>query len=414
MSVPGQVFQGDDGQYYAAYCPGAAGSVYYLLACITNNGFLGCCTNQKGCYNECDASDYSNFSISAYRTHVAQSFNSNIQSQRCDVGGTWYSCAEENLATNFIGCCTTNPCTAGCPDGNYTRAFLAADVNAAKFFYGLNDSSMSFSMPYTTTTSTSAQSSGSTTIPFPSSLEFTSGTTSSSSMTNPSSTTSQSSISSPSIPYATSTSGPQAAETAYTPGTSVVVGSTVGGVATLILIIALIAYHVRRKATSRRRHLDASRVSSLWGDREEGGGEGKTEHEGAGDVIAEAPPSAQMQEPKDSDGKCEPPPFCPPSRIYNVLEEGRMLLLIMISPSEIDLPPTSSPKLSTSKYTAYSRPFSELDAAFNTQQQQSSPPRTQTEPSSPSSLERGSLAGEHQPHPYPLPGGYSDGMGQAI
>lgn len=289
MPGAGQFYQGDDGQYYVAYCPGAAGSIYYLLACTTNNGFLGCCTNQEGCYNDCDESDYSNFTLSTYKTHVPRSFNSDIQSQRCDTGGDWYSCPEKNFETNYIGCCATNPCTAGCPEGNYTRAFLSANPAAARFFYGLNASSLSFSIPVSTTLSTSAVSSGSSLVPFTSSVGSTSSTTISSSSTSYSS-----------VSYPTTFTGSQVVETASTPGTAVVAGSTVGGVAALLVIVALIAYRVRRKATSRRRHLDNFRVSSLWG----GSGERKTENDTAGDdALAEAPPSEQAQGPSELTGE---------------------------------------------------------------------------------------------------------------
>ena len=265
----GQLMEGDDNQFYAAYCSGPVGSVFYLLACQTFNGFLGCCTDQSGCNNGCTSGQLGNFSLSAYTSGSSQSFFSHIQSQQCLFSSRWYTCNESQTETNFIGCCSTNPCNSGCPTANLAPAYLSNDDSVAKFFYGLNASSIIFQIP----SAIPSPSSGAAAIAVPSSV----------------SAITSSSVSSPSA-MATST----VVETASDTGTTVVVGSVVGGVAGLALIIALVILLGCRKSKQRIRQVNSSRAPSIQRSRQD-----ETGHEIAGNGITEAPSSEVPKEPEE-------------------------------------------------------------------------------------------------------------------
>ena len=173
-------------------------------ACGSGSNFVGCCTSEP-CANSCPDGNLEPASFNS-------SYYGQFPDQQCPTGSRWYSCAYTDPP--FLGCCKSSPCAGGCPVGDLTAGFLSSNPAVAGAF------SPSPAIPSATTATSSSLSARS-----------------SSSSTGPPASMSSSKAS------ITST-------THHSTPIGIIIGATVGGIA--ILVVALLVwYHKRHTLLSR-------------------------------------------------------------------------------------------------------------------------------------------------------------------
>jgi hypothetical protein len=122
---------------FSPSCP-LGGQWYVCNSATSSSKFVGCCTSDP-----CSASARG-CTAGALRP---ASFNSSaygtFADQECSAG-LFYTCAFTKPP--FLGCCKSNPCSAGgCPTDDLAGAFLSGDPGKAEDFLGLNASRSSSS-----------------------------------------------------------------------------------------------------------------------------------------------------------------------------------------------------------------------------------------------------------------------------
>lgn len=94
-----------------------SGGDYHACA---SNGFVGCCENDPcGTGNRCNGGALRPMSFDK------DLFKSAFKDQVCSTG-KWYTCAYPTPP--FVGCCKSNPCSSGCPDGDLVEGSLSSNV----------------------------------------------------------------------------------------------------------------------------------------------------------------------------------------------------------------------------------------------------------------------------------------------
>ena len=205
-----------------------SGGTWY--ACSSGSNFVGCC-NSEPCSNGCPDGNLEPASFDP-------NYYGQFSDQQCSSGSRWYTCSK--TSPPFLGCCKSNPCISGCPVGDVTAGFLSSNPKLAAPFLPSGTSSTGSSAA-----TLSASASGS------SSSKPTSSTSSSSSTAS-----SPAAITSPSNP------SPQPSATNIPSPTPIgaIVGGAVGGVAVLALIIGLLLFYCRRRTRTSRQHASDTRV----------------------------------------------------------------------------------------------------------------------------------------------------------
>ena len=93
-------------------------------ACGTGSSFVGCC-NSEPCDNGCPDGNLEPASFNP-------AWFGKFPDQECPTGSLWYTCQDTNPP--FMGCCKSSPCGTGCLAGNLTAGFLSSNpALAAKF-----------------------------------------------------------------------------------------------------------------------------------------------------------------------------------------------------------------------------------------------------------------------------------------
>lgn len=116
-------------------CPTQGNGQFYVCQGNTTQ-FVGCCT-----VDPCaDGSGYCPTGDLGYTSFDADSYDE-ILPQTCVSSGAWYTCKYTPVA--FMGCCLTNPCAVdGCFGSNITAAMLSTNTtDAAPFMTSTTDSS---------------------------------------------------------------------------------------------------------------------------------------------------------------------------------------------------------------------------------------------------------------------------------
>lgn len=120
-------------------CPTQGSGQFYVCQGNTTQ-FVGCCT-----IDPCaDGSGNCPSDNLGYTSFDADSYD-DILPQTCVSTGLWYTCKFTPIA--FMGCCLTNPCASdGCSGSNITAAMLSTNTtNAAPFMTSTTNSSSSTS-----------------------------------------------------------------------------------------------------------------------------------------------------------------------------------------------------------------------------------------------------------------------------
>ena len=278
-------------QLYQAACFGSSEFTFHILACRSDSLFLGCCSDLYGCADGRSNGSIENFTLEPHFANdsaagAIPSFKGGVHQQSCLPGSRsqWYACTSDSDFIGFFGCCQTDPCNDLCPSVNLSPAFLSPNADLANFFYGLNTTSVTYSASSLTSTVFSAGITTSITTPTSAQRLSTSSTGTTCSLAELCLSGSVSS----------STSAPPVLKTVPDANTSVVVGSAVGGVAGFALIIAFVAFLLRRRNRTRVTQLNTSGAPSL---RFSGQGEGVREV--THNSIAEAPSSDVSQKPHE-------------------------------------------------------------------------------------------------------------------
>lgn len=114
-------------------CPKQGSGQYYVCQGNTTE-FVGCCTIDP-CADgsgNCPSNDL------GYTSFNADSYD-DILPQTCVSTGLWYTC--KYTPTAFMGCCLTNPCAAdGCFGNNITAAMLSTNTTDAAPFMASSNS----------------------------------------------------------------------------------------------------------------------------------------------------------------------------------------------------------------------------------------------------------------------------------
>ena len=120
-------------------CP--KGGKFY--ACESGTNFVGCC-NAEPCQRGCSDGNLvlTSFNPAAYGT---------FPDQQCPQGSRWYTCAYTEPP--FMGCCKSNPCGKGCPEGDLTAGFLDSNPRVAAPFLSSNNATSTASEPSSTSAS---------------------------------------------------------------------------------------------------------------------------------------------------------------------------------------------------------------------------------------------------------------------
>lgn len=103
-----------------------------FYSCDSGSSFVGCCTVDP-CSKGCNEGNLkpASFDVDDY---------SKLTDQQCSTGSRWYVCTDTQPP--FLGCCKSNPCqNEGCPVGDLTAGFL--------------DSNPKFAAPFVSTAGTS-------------------------------------------------------------------------------------------------------------------------------------------------------------------------------------------------------------------------------------------------------------------
>jgi hypothetical protein len=100
-------------QTWGPSCP--SGGTWY--ACGTGSKFVGCCANDPCALGCLDGN--------LYPASFDPAFFGEFPDLVCNPGSAWYTCAGSKPP--FMGCCSTNPCDAGCPPGDLTPGFLSGN-----------------------------------------------------------------------------------------------------------------------------------------------------------------------------------------------------------------------------------------------------------------------------------------------
>lgn len=183
-------------------CP--SGGQFY--ACSSDSLFLGCC-EQQPCPNVCSAGALQPASFNS-------SFWNNFQDQTCPLNSKWFTCASTHPP--FMGCCKINPCeNGGCPPSELAASYLSTSPDVAADFLS------------------------------------SSGAVSSATATSPRIATS-------------AVASAASAATISKPGAvskGTIIGSSIGGAAGLVLVLALVAFLVRQRTKMSQARMAASQPS---------------------------------------------------------------------------------------------------------------------------------------------------------
>lgn len=134
---------------FKPYCP-TDGAIFYVCGNYTGN-FIGCCTsNPCSSANGCPSGNLKPASFDA-------AYYGDFHDQECSAG-LFYTC--NNTKPPFLGCCKSNPCSQGCPSDSLAAVFLSGNpVDAADFLPPSGSSSSTASTsPSTSTASTNISS----------------------------------------------------------------------------------------------------------------------------------------------------------------------------------------------------------------------------------------------------------------
>ena len=197
------------------------GGTWY--ACASGSNFVGCC-NSEPCGNGCPDGNLAPASFDP-------NYYGQFPDQQCSSGSRWYTCLK--TSPPFLGCCKSNPCASGCPAGDVTAAFLSSNPKLAASFLPSSASSTASGTSSSASKTNSATSSAS------------SSASSAAAITNSPSNSPQ-----PTISNTTSHSAPIGA----------IVGGAVGGVAVLALLIGLLLLYCRRRTRKSRQHASDTRA----------------------------------------------------------------------------------------------------------------------------------------------------------
>lgn len=181
-------------QEFSPSCP--SGGDWY--ACETGSKFVGCC-NSSPCVNGCPDGNLAPASFDP-------AFYGKFNDQECPKGSRWYSCAYTNPP--FLGCCKSVACGAetGCPVGDLTAGFLSSNPYIAE--------------GYLSSANSSATSSAS-------------------------STPAETSAAARPVVTSSSTKAPIGA----------IVGGVVGGLAVIAILVILLLWYRKRKASKPHQHI---------------------------------------------------------------------------------------------------------------------------------------------------------------
>ena len=222
---------------FSPSCP--SGGTFY--ACQSGTNFVGCC-NSEACSNGCSDGNLepANFNTAYY---------GQFKDQECPTGSRWYTCT--GTKPPFMGCCKSNPCSNdGCPAGDLTAGFLSSNPKVAADFLpsGAASSSTSSLTSSESSTSTSASHTSST-VSTTSSVSFSTASSAAAAATY--AVTAQ----------ASAIAAPVASQHS---STETIAGASVGGVGATLVLLALLAFFIRRKTNNSRQHMAFSRAG-IWG-----------------------------------------------------------------------------------------------------------------------------------------------------
>lgn len=195
-----------------------------FYACQSSENFVGCCASQA-CDDGCPDGNLEPASFDP-------SFEGQFHDQQCPTGSRWYTCS--STQPPFMGCCKSNPCNDGCAEGDLTAGFLSSNPKEAADFLPAEQAAMSSSSSTAAAPSSSLQTSSSPTAIRSSAAASRSGQ-----------------IAATSTELASAS--PHAAGKQTSPGT--IAGATVGGLAAAVILLGLLAFFLRRK-TFRSRSRD--------------------------------------------------------------------------------------------------------------------------------------------------------------
>ncbi len=316
--------------FFSPSCP-SGGSFY---ACSSGTYFVGCC-NGDPCQGGCSDGNLEPASFDPL-------FIGKFKDQECSRGSEWYTCTA--TVPPFLGCCKSNPCTGttGCPSGDVTAGFLSSNPAVAKDFLPAAASSASASA--SSATSSSSQTSRASSSP--------ASTNSSAALT---------------------TTAAFADMPTHTTSTGTIAGATVGGLAGLGLLVALLAFFLRRRIAKSRQYMAEGRSpsgnSSSMPDKGDAA-MGETKH---------LPFSSTSQSPSSEDYAAN---------------------------TQLPAPQPSTP---APMYTPYRTERSELDSPSDSPF--SSPPAQELPSPYPSPMPQNSITPFTPNHIFPTLGSYSDGLG---
>ena len=253
-----------DAQNYTLI-PSCVTADYYLFACLNESRFLGCCTDENACANGCiNPTALGNMLMYLKQPGNISSFDESlIPSQTClqdgqNSGGVWSNCPEKASDLNFVGCCTSDPCYDGCPEGNLVPTFLAqTGASSVPFFWGMNSTLGQKPPP-------------SDWEQYPVSFDLSSGTYKRlpKVSSNVSSASTSESASSPTARATAFATGSKTGSTSTVPqsmNASVIAGIAVGSVAGFVLLAALLTFFLKRRLAHTRKNENGMRAPESGG-----------------------------------------------------------------------------------------------------------------------------------------------------
>jgi hypothetical protein len=111
---------------------------------MTNPTFQGCCTSNP-CSDGCPPNNLFAAGLPAGGVAATNELNA-----KCPSGSNWFTCVDQTPAGSFQGCCKSNPCNAlGCPRADLVAAQFNSTITAAAT---ASTSTSSTSAPTTTPT----------------------------------------------------------------------------------------------------------------------------------------------------------------------------------------------------------------------------------------------------------------------
>ncbi|KAL6716127.1 hypothetical protein ACLMJK_005693 [Lecanora helva] len=294
-------------------CP-SGGSWY---ACATDTRFVGCCQGTDVCSHGCSAGNLkpASFQPSDY---------DKLKDQECDAGSLWYTC--QVTRPPFMGCCKTNPCSSGCPSGDLTAGFLSSNPAIAAVFLSSGAASSSASAVSSSTSSSLTSTSASSSV-----------TTSSTTVSAASQTSSPAPVGTSVVVSTTPTNAPTTHK-----NTGAIAGGAVGGVAGLVLMVSLLAFFFRRRASQSRKQMDVSRASTWGAGKEAVAPDGN----GGQAAMSEVPKHGHIATPTPSSPAPLYTPYTPELSANTTLFDTQQLGIEPHQSYELHSPVSSAPSAS--------------------------------------------------------------------